>query len=81
MKTGYPARYLMKNFNGLKHGDKIISPIDREVTEFYIDSEGKQYLASRHSLFTIGQFDPADFEIYTGNLEVGEVESENYFRK
>lgn len=66
------------SFTNLKHGDKIISPFDNEVTEFYIDKNGGKYLASKKSLFNLYQFDADDFYIYDGNKEVGEVDSE-YF--
>ena len=64
----------IKSFNDLKHGDKIISPIDKEVTEFYIDLDGDKYLASKRSLFPCGQFDAEDFYIYGGPMNVGEVD-------
>jgi len=66
----------LKTFEGLKHGDKIISPIDNEVTEFYIHTDGEKYLAGKTSLFPYFQFDPEDFYIYTGNKKVGEVDTE-----
>ena len=66
-------------FDNLKHGDKIISPIDNEVTEFYIDKYGEKYLASKKSLFPYFQFDADDFYFYDGEKEVGEVDKE-YFK-
>lgn len=66
----------IKNFNILKHGDKIISPIDNEVTEFYVNKNGERYLASKTSLFDVYQFNPDDFYFYDGNKEVGEVDNE-----
>lgn len=65
-------------FEELKHGQKIISPIDNEVTEFYIDNEGEKYLASENSLFPYYQFDEDDFYIYDGEKKVGEVDNK-YF--
>ena len=65
-------------FDNLKHGDKIISPIDNEVTEFYVSKNGDKYLAGKTSLFDIYQFDPNDFYFYNGKKEVGEVDKE-YF--
>lgn len=69
-------RQKIKSFEELKHGDKIISPIDNEVTEFYIDKDGEKYLASKNSLFPYFQFDAEDFYIYDGNMEVGEVDKD-----
>ena len=72
-------RRQLKSFEELKHGDKIISPIDNEVTEFYIGKDEEKYLASKGSLFPYFQFDAEDFYIYDGTMEVGEVDKE-YFR-
>lgn len=72
-------RQKIKSFEELKHGDKIISPIDNEVTEFYIDRDGDKYLAGKKSLFPYYQFDAEDFYIYDGEKEVGEVDKE-YFQ-
>ncbi len=69
----------LKNFDGLKHGDKIISPIDNEVTEFYIDRDGEKYLADKTSIFQYFQFDPKDFYIYNGTKATGEKDNE-FFR-
>lgn len=66
----------LKSFDDLKHGDKIISPIDNEVTEFYIHKDGEKYLASKSCLFPYFQFDAKDFYIYDGEKEVGEVDNE-----
>ena len=66
----------LKTFEDLKHGDKIISPIDNEVTEFYIDSFGEKYLAGNTSLFPYFQFEPSDFYIYTGTKETGEKDND-----
>ena len=66
----------LKSFDELKHGDKIISPIDCEVTGFFVDKDGEKYLASEKSLFAIYQFDANDFYRYTGQKEVGEVDKE-----
>ena len=70
----------LTTFDNLKHGDKIISPIDNEVTEFYIHSDGSKYLASKNSLFEYYQFTPSGFCLYTGDKEVGEVDKE-YFNQ
>lgn len=43
----------IESFSNLIHGDLIISPIDNEVTQFYIDEEGDAYLSGRQSLFNI----------------------------
>ena len=73
-------RRKIKTFDNLKHGDKIISPIDNEVTEFWIDKQGDKYLAGKKSLFPIFQFNADDFYFYNGNKETGEVDKE-YFKK
>lgn len=73
------SKQKIKSFENLKHGDKIISPIDNEVTQFYIDKDGEKYLASKISLFPYFQFDADDFYIYNGEKEVGEVDRE-YFK-
>lgn len=70
----------LTTFENLKHGDKIISPIDNEVTEFYIHKDGTKYLASKNSLFEYYQFEPSDFYLYNGNKEVGEIDIE-YFKE
>ena len=64
------------SFENLKHGDRIISPIDNEVTEFYIDKDGEKYLAGKTSLFPYFQFEADDFYYYDGTKEVGEVDKE-----
>lgn len=46
-------RKKIESFDNLKHGDKIISPIDNEVTEFYINKDGEKYLTGKKSLFSI----------------------------
>lgn len=66
------------SFEKLKHGDRIISPIDNVVTEFYIDKDGDKYLASKESLFPYYQFNAEDFYIYDGEKEVGEIDN-GYF--
>jgi hypothetical protein len=71
-------RQKIGSFENLKHGDKIISPIDNEVTAFYIDKDGDKYLASARSIWPLFQFDADDYYVYTGNKEVGEVDKE-YF--
>ena len=68
----------IESFRNLKHGDKIISPIDNEVTGFYIDKDGDMFLESSISLFPTYQFDPYDFYIYDGEKEIGECDDE-YF--
>lgn len=73
-------RQKIKSFDNLKHGDIIISPIDNEVTEFYINNDGEKYLASKKCLFPYFQFNAEDFYIYDGTKEVGEVDKE-YFIK
>ena len=49
-------RQKIGTFNNLKNGDLIISPIDNEVTQYYIDKDGIKYLSSKNSLFGIFQF-------------------------
>lgn len=68
------------SFDNLKNGDLIISPTDKEVTEFCIGRDGERYLkgADGISLFPIFQFDPEDFYVYNGNLKNGEKDNE-YF--
>lgn len=66
------------SFDNLNHGDKIISPIDNEVTEFYVTESGIKYLASKNSLYAIYQFREDDFYYYDGDKEVGEIDKE-YF--
>ena len=71
------ARQKIKSFNELKDGDKIISPIDNEVTGFRIDKyDGERYLTGPNSAYPIFQFDPNDFYIYDGTKEIGEVDKE-----
>ena len=67
----------IESFNNLKHGDKIISPIDNEVTEFYI-MDKEMFLKGKSCLFEIWQFDPDDFYFYNGIKECGEIDKE-YF--
>lgn len=71
-------RKKIESFDNLKHGDKIISPIDNEVTEFYIDKDGEKYLTGKKSLFSIFQFNADDFYFYDGHKENGEIDNE-YF--
>ena len=66
----------LKSFDALKHKDKIISPIDSEVTEFLINNEGEKYLANKNSMYPYVQFDPKDFYIYNGTKEVGEIDKD-----
>ena len=49
------------SFETLEHRDKIISPIDNIVTEFFIDKEGEKYLADQRSAWAYWQFDADDF--------------------
>lgn len=67
----------IETFANLKDGDKIISPIDNEVTGFRIDKhDGERYLTSANCAFPIFQFDPNDFYFYYGEKEIGEVDTE-----
>ena len=67
----------LTSFNQLKDGDKIISPIDNEVTGFRIDKyDGERYLTGENSAYPIFQFDPADFYVYLGEKNVGEIDKE-----
>ena len=59
----------MKKFK-LVDGLKIIDKSDKQVLEIY-EWNGYWYLASSTSLWNIKQFNPEDFEIYNGNVEVG----------
>ena len=71
-------RRKIETFDNLSNGNKIISPIDNEVTEFYIDKQGNKYLTGKKSLFPIFQFNADDFYFYDGDKENGEVDEE-YF--
>lgn len=65
----------IKSFEELKDGDKIISPIDDEVTGFRVDKhDGEKYLTGANSAYPIFQFNPKDFYRYEGKKEVGEVD-------
>ena len=67
----------LTSFNQLKDGDKIISPIDNEVTGFRIDKyDGERYLTGANSAYPIFQFDPSDFYIYLGEKNVGAIDNE-----
>ena len=66
----------LTSFNQLKDGDRIISPIDNEVTEFMVDEDGDFYLAGKISAFPAYQFDQADFYIYYGGKNVGEIDKD-----
>lgn len=68
----------IKSFDNLKHGDLVISPIDSEVTQFFVLKDGSKYLASKKSLFDLLQFNAEDFYIYDGDKQVGEIDKE-YF--
>lgn len=46
--------------------------IDGQVVEYLVDRSGDAYLASAKSMWPIYQFDPNDYEIYTGDLAVGQ---------
>ena len=71
-------RRKIETFDNLSNGDKIISPIDNEVTEFYINEQGDKYLKGKISLFPLFQFNSNDFYFYEGGKESGEVDKE-YF--
>lgn len=71
-------RQKIGTFNNLKNGDLIISPIDNEVTQYYIDKDGIKYLSSKNSLFGIFQFDAEDFYFYNGKKKCGEIDN-HYF--
>lgn len=71
-------RRKIETFDNLAYGDKIISPIDNEVTEFWVDKQGNKYLTGKKSLFPIFQFNADDFYFYDGDKENGEVDEE-YF--
>lgn len=48
----------IESFENLKHGDKIISPIDNEVTGVYVDKNGKCFLEAsgvRMQFISLGQ--------------------------
>ena len=68
----------IKSFGNLKKGDKIISPLDNEVTGVYVYPDGDMYLESSRCLFAVGQFDPEDYYFYDGEKEIGELDKE-YF--
>ena len=69
-------RKKIETFRDLKHGDKIINPIDNVVTEFRISKDGGKYLAGKTSLFNLYQFHSDDFYFYDGDKNVGEVDKE-----
>ena len=71
-------RQKIGTFNNLKNGDLIISPIDNEVTQYYIDKDGNKYLSGKNSLFDIFQFDAEDFYFYNGEKQCGEIDN-RYF--
>jgi hypothetical protein len=71
-------RTQLASFDSLQHGDKIISPIDNEVTAYYVDKEGERYLASKNSIYPLFQFRPEDFFLYDGTKDIGEVD-ETFF--
>jgi hypothetical protein len=71
----FMKRQKIGTFNNLKNGDLIISPIDNEVTQFYIDKDGLKYLSGKTSLFAIFQFDANDFYYYDGKKKCGEVDN------
>lgn len=73
------AKEKLISFQGLKNGDKIISPIDNEVTGFRIDEDGEKYLLGENSAFPLFQFSAEDFYLYDGEKKVGEKDEE-YFR-
>ena len=69
----------IESFNNLKHGDLIISPIDNEVTQFFVAKDGSKFLTGKKSLFDLYQFNAEDFYFYDGNEQIGEVDKE-YFK-
>lgn len=69
----------LKTFEDLKHGDLIISPIDNEVTAFYIDFEEEKFLANKTCIYPYFQFDAEDFYIYDGEKEIGEKDEEYFY--
>lgn len=71
----------LTTFDNLKHGDKMISPTDNEVTEFLIANDGEKYLANKTCMYNYVQFTPSDFCMYTGDKEVGEVDKEYFNRR
>lgn len=66
----------MKSFDELNDGELVISPIDGQVMQFRVDSDGLKYLCSKLSWFPIHQFDPKDHFKYGGNVSVGEYDHE-----
>ena len=68
----------IESFENLKHGNKIISPIDNEVTGVYVDKNGEMFLGSLRCVYTIYQFRPSDFYIYDGDKGIEEIDAE-YF--
>ena len=69
----------MKEFE-LVHGLKVIGKTDKQVLEIY-EWDGYWYLASAKSLWNINQFNPEDFEIYNGAVDVGEYDLEYNINK
>ena len=63
----------MKEFE-LKKGLKVIDKKDKQVLEIY-EFYDDWYLASAKSMWGINQFNPEDFEIYTGLKNVGEYDT------
>lgn len=63
----------MKTWEGLKRRNKVVNKEDGMVMEFII-LYGKKYLASKNSLFSLSQFEPDNFEMYNGDLEVGDTD-------
>lgn len=69
----------IKSFDNLKHGDKIISPIDNEITAYYVGNNNEKYLASKSCIYPLFQFEAEDFYYYDGEKEVGEKDI-GYFK-
>lgn len=70
----------IKSFDNLKHGDLIISPIDNEVTQFFVTKDGSKFLTGKISLFDLYQFNAENFYFYDGDKQIGEIDKE-YFNE
>ena len=70
----------IKSFDNLKHGDLIISPIDNEVTQFFVAKDGGKFLTGKISLFDLYQFNAENFYFYDGDKQIGEIDKE-YFNE
>ena len=70
-----PQQNPLKSFGELKHGDKVISPLDNEVNAYILvknDDIEEAYLSDGNDTYDIYMFEPTDFYRYTGNKEIGE---------